>query len=207
MTNIEKISLFTDEIYTFKMPHHDEWEKEIKTIIKVEENKNLHAFSTMPEDECNVKAKRTAWDSHIRYNSVNNIVNEIKIIIKNFIEIENYDAPNLHALDCWINWYEKNQYAIPHSHIGNLSVVYFIDIEKTNTKFLFHKNSNFELVKKKDLKNFFRNTIKDIPIENGTVVMFPSRMLHSVTPNLSDNRRITLAINFGVNYEEERKEY
>lgn len=122
------------------MPNHDKWEKQLKEIVKVEDNKNLHNFTTEPDDECNVKAKRTAWDSHLRYPTIRDLSTELIKIVLNLIDQQNFDAPNIEVTESWINWYKKNNFATPHSHGPNhLSIVYFVDVEKVMLNFVFIK--------------------------------------------------------------------
>tara|TARA_R110001592_G_scaffold358147_1_gene662347 strand:- start:43 stop:669 length:627 start_codon:yes stop_codon:yes gene_type:complete len=208
MINIQTLEIFGDEVFTFKMPNHDKWEKQLKEIVKVEDNKNLHNFTTEPDDECNVKAKRTAWDSHLRYPTIRDLSTELIKIVLNLIDQQNFDAPNIEVTESWINWYKKNNFATPHSHGPNhLSIVYFVDVEKSNAQFCFHKKTSWSLIKKKDNNNSFTNFAKIITVGNGDVLMFPSSSIHSVSANLTDNLRITHACNLKVQYEKERQSY
>ncbi len=206
MIAVEKIPLFTEEVYSFIMPDHDHWEKQIKNIVLVEKNKAIHDYSTIPKEDCNVKANRTTWDTHKQYGSISILSNKISHIIYDFIKKEDFDVPKLEIQDCWINWYNKDQYAIPHSHICHLSLVYFVDVENTEASFLFHQNTNFRLIKKKENSTKI-NSIKEVKVKNGTVMMFNGNVSHSVTPNQTDNERITLAMNFNVAYDSKRVSY
>mgnify|MGYP003122517856 CR=1 FL=1 len=205
MLNITKTPIFTEEVFSFMLPNFSYWEKHIKEIVSVEDNK-IHQLNTTPEEECNVKAKRTGWNSHIKYPSLNILCNEIKTYIQEFIAQENYDVPNLNVVDCWINWYGKNQHALPHHHYGFLSTVLFIDVEDTNAKFLCHANRNLSLIKKYDSHNNFSN-IKEIVPKNGSCIFFDGVLNHSVSSNTTNKKRITLAINFLPYYQDKRKEY
>ena len=109
-------------------------------------------------------------------------------------------------MDCWINWYKKNQYAQPHQHGGVLSVVLFVDVEKSDSKFFFHSNNNAVFIKKEETYTNFSNTIQ-VDAKDGTVLFFDGSVRHSVSPNDTDNNRVTVAINFNPEYDEERKEY
>ena len=207
MIDIQKTNIFTDDCYSFTLPNHEEWSKNIKTIVTIEENKDIHHHITTPEHECNVKANRTAWDSHFRYPIVNSLNEEIVNIIYQFIEEENFDAPKIKVEDCWINWYKKNDHAEPHDHGKHLSIVYFVDVEETDAQFMFFKRNKYSLVKKEKNKMIF-NDRKLLTVKNGTVVMFSGDMLHSVTPNTTDATRITYAANFIVEYDgKHRKSY
>ena len=206
MIDIQKTNIFTDDCYSFTLPNHEEWSKNIKTIVTIEENKDIHHHITTPEHECNVKANRTAWDSHFRYPIVNSLNEEIVNIIYQFIEEENFDAPKIKVEDCWINWYKKNDHAEPHDHGKHLSIVYFVDVEDTKASFLFHENNNFRLVKKNENSEEI-NIVKKIHAKDGMVLMFNGNICHSVTPNQTDEERVTLALNFCVVYDEERPSY
>jgi uncharacterized protein (TIGR02466 family) len=203
--NINRLPIFTQEVFYFTLPNFEEWKKQIKEIILVEENKDIHSHDTSPEEACNVMAKRTAWNSHQRYSALHMLCNEVKIYLKKFIEKENYDVPDLEVMDCWINWYKKNQYAQPHQHGGVLSVVLFVDVEKSNSKFFFHSNNNAVFIKKDDVSTNFSN-VKELVAKDGTVIFFDGSVYHSVSSNTTDNTRITIAINFNVKYLQDRKD-
>ena len=208
MIDIKTMEIFGDEIFSFKMPNHEEWEKKIKQIVMVEDNMDLHNHSTDPEEECNVKARRTAWDSHLRYDAIKDLSDEITKIVYGLIKDQGYDAPRIRLIDCWINWYKKNNFAAPHFHgPGHLSIVYFVDVEKSNAEFIFHKQSSWQLIKKKDKDNLFTNFAKIVKVKNGDVLMFPTSTTHSVSANLTDNLRITYASNLGIGYLQGREQY
>ena len=50
-------------------------------------------------------------------------------------------------------------------------------------------------------------TKKKIDVKNGSVVFFDGAIPHSVSSNLSDKRRVTVAMNFKAVYNSERNEY
>ena len=194
MVEITKHTLFTEEVYTFNMPNHEFWKKEIDTIINVENNK-MHKISSKPEIQTNIKATRTGWDSHFRYPSIKNLSEEIKIILAEFIEAQGFDIPRIRVFDCWINWYGKNELAVPHHHGLNISLVYFVAVENTDASFLFHNRTSMCFRKKENETEEYRNDIREIKAKNGTCLFFSGSLLHSVSPNLSDNLRKTVAMN------------
>ncbi len=203
---INRLPIFTQEVFYFTLPNFEEWKKNINQIILVEENKNVHKHNTLPENACNIMAKRTAWNSHQRYSALNMLCVEVAKHLKNFIEKENYDIPSFEVSSCWINWYKKNEYAQPHKHGSVLSVVLFVDVEKSNSKFFFHSDNNWVLVKKDDVNTNFSD-VKELTVKDGTVIFFDGSVSHSVSPNATDDTRVTVAINYKVNYEENRNEY
>jgi len=200
MVTINKHPLFTEEVYSFKMPNHDFWKKEINTIINIESNSVHNLSSKPPQKETNIRATRTAWDSHLRYPSLKNLSQEINNILKMFVETEGFDIPNINVFDCWINWYGKNEFAVPHHHGLNIAFVYFVDVEDTDASFLFHNRTSMSF-KKKQENGEYRNDIKKIKPKNGTCLFFSGSLLHSVSPNLSNKIRKTLAMNFEISRE------
>jgi len=203
---IHRLPVFTNEVFSFQLPNFEKWEQQIKQIVLVEDNKKIHNYSSEPEEQCNVMAKRTAWNSHNRYPVLDLLCNEIKTFLNSFIQNENYDIPELQVEECWINWYGKNNYAQPHSHGSRLSVVFFVDVENTDAKFFFHADNHFVLVKKNETENNFSN-IKHVNVKNGTVIFFDGSIRHSVSQNNTNSQRITVAINFIPVYTEKRNEY
>ena len=124
----------------------------------------------------------------------------LKNYLIDWIKQEDFDIPSLDLEECWINWYKKNNYAQPHTHGAVLSVVVFIDVEDTDAKFFFHADNNLVLIKKKeDSTNF--SDVKYIQVKNGTVIFFDGSIRHSVSQNTTDKKRITVALNYGVEYE------
>ena len=206
MVEINKIPIFTQEVFHFTLPNFEEWKKHINQIVLVEENKNIHTHETTPKEACNVMAKRTAWNSHQRYQILNDLCEEISLHLKKFIKKEGYDIPTLRIKNCWVNWYEKNQHARPHNHGPHLSVIFFVDVEKTDGKLFFYSNDYTVLTKKEETFSNHSNVVQ-IDAKNGTVLFFDGSISHSVSANTTNNRRVTVAINFVVEYNETRKEY
>jgi len=203
---VSKLELFKQEAFYFQLPNFSFWKERIKQIVLVEDNKNIHGHTTIPNEECQIMAKRTAWNSHKRYPILKELCDEIKKHIKKYVDEEGYDMPIIEERDCWINWYGKNNYAQPHHHAGNLATVLFVDVENTDAKFIFNSNNNFVLVKKDDVNNNFTN-LKELQVKDGTVLFFDGSLYHSVSPNTTDHTRITVAANFDVVYQEDRNEY
>ena len=200
---IERLPVFVNEAFHFELPNFKRWQDAIKQIVLVEDNGLLN---TSPEEECNIKAKRTGWNSHLKYPILYDLVDEIEKYIQIFIEKEGYDVPKLGVMECWINWYKKNQYALPHKHGEFLSVVLFVDVEDTDAKLFFHADHNLVLIKKTDVETNFSN-VKSINGKNGSVIFFDGMISHSVSQNNSDKNRISVAINYLPYYANDREQY
>jgi len=206
MIEIQKLPIFVDEVNFFTMPNHEYWKKQISNIIKVEDNKNIHKFTTIPDEEDNVKANRTAWDSHLRYPAIGELTEKITDIIHSSIIQDGYDAPYLSTEDAWINWYSKNQFATSHFHACHIAAVYFVDTENSFSDFIFTRKDHYRLLKK-EKENTITNIHKKINIKDGTIAFFDGGMWHSVSPNLSEKPRVTFAINLKVEYRGKRENF
>ena len=200
---INRLPIFTTEIFSFQLPDLKMWQEKIKQIVLVEENSS---FNTKPEDECNIKASRTAFNSHMRYTAMGELAFELNKYLQVFIKNEGYDVPELHIQDAWINWYKKNQYAIPHKHSGALAVILFVDVEDTDAKLCFHADDNLVLIKKENSSSNFSN-FKTINAKNGTVIFFDGNISHSVSANNTNNNRISVVFNYLPKYIKKRNEY
>ena len=203
MIEITKLPIFVEEVNFFTMPNHEYWKEQILNIVKVEENNNIHKFTTQPDEECNVKANRTAWDSPLRYPAMTELTEKILDIIHLSVTQDGYDAPSLIAEEAWINWYKKKEFAVPHYHGTHMAGVYFVDTEETFSNFIFTKNDHFRLTKKENEKTI-TNISKQINIKDGTVIFFNGNLWHAVSANLSERLRITYASNVKVGYYKER---
>jgi len=194
--------LFTEKLWSFQMPDHEHWKTQISNIMLVEKNKDKHKYSTQPLEECNVKAPRTSWDSHAQYPAVNHISN---IIMKTFLpeiwKTEKFKVPGVCIESSWINFYTKNHYAVAHHHRPSIySIVYFVKVPKNSCKFLVY---NEKRILESELdENKYELTVDAV---EGTVIVFHGNVVHSVTPNQSDETRITLAANYHVHYPKERE--
>jgi hypothetical protein len=122
----------------------------------------------------------------------------------NFFEKEvNYELESL-----WINLQKKYEFNPPHSHAGDYSFVIWMRIPYDLSEELNQKNSKYAEQPSNSLFNFhfisssgFNHTLP-LYIDKsweGTMVMFPSWLQHSVYPfYTSDNYRISISGNIKV---------
>tara|TARA_R100000030_G_scaffold52066_1_gene39191 strand:+ start:1907 stop:2524 length:618 start_codon:yes stop_codon:yes gene_type:complete len=200
---INRVPIFVNEIFHFTLPNFDMWQKRIKQIVLVEENSSLN---TTPDNECNIKASRTAWNSHERYPAMGELAFELDKYLKMFIKNEGYDVPRLEIQTSWINWYKKNQHATPHKHGDSLAVILFVDVEDTDAQLCFHADNNAVFIKKEDSNSNFSN-FKTLDAKNGTVLFFDGSISHSVSANNTNKNRISAAFNYIPRYDKKRNEY
>ena len=105
----------------------------------------------------------------------------------------------------WKNTYREGFYQEIHSHIPcDLSCVIFLnDYDSDSSKFYFYNERGRTTPSKlKSLCNDNRHYMHDTWIlqpEKGSIIFFPSHMLHGVTPHFSEKPRTTVALNFILN--------
>lgn len=102
----------------------------------------------------------------------------------------------------WFSYHQKYNWNTPHGHGDNAFVgVYYIKTNDNSGDLLLHDPRGtvtfthfFDEDSKKETVGC-RSYIKIKP-KVGDLVLFPSYIVHSVEPNMSDETRISLALNF-----------
>lgn len=97
----------------------------------------------------------------------------------------------------WFNIYERNDFQENHVHPTSVvSAIYILTCDKDGARIFFNSPvSNMYHVKKSNQSHETTSqvTCKSIP---GTLLVFPSYLLHAVERHESDNIRISLSYNF-----------
>jgi uncharacterized protein (TIGR02466 family) len=143
-----------------------------------------------------------------------NNLNEIKdikvyedIFIKPAIEfIKNLNCKKknieINLSNFWINLNNVNDYNIMHNHpASNLSGVYYIEVPKDSGSLVFQNhnllangfNNNYDFF---DNCNFY--THYTIIPKKYDLILFPAELLHFVTPNTTNKKRISVAFNLNI---------
>lgn len=98
----------------------------------------------------------------------------------------------------WCVKHEKNDVAELHNHDNSiLSGVYYFQTPKNSGDIIFHRSTATNSVFTKTLTiptNINLNEYK-MKAEEGTLLLFPSHLLHKTEPNLSNKNRYCLAFN------------
>ena len=125
---------------------------------------------------------------------VNDNVNEC------FLELNARETSKLELSDAWYNIYDVGSSLEGHTHPGNcLSATYYIK---------YPPNSGYFTCATGDRTNVYQYNAKYFTDRNeltrekflyepvvGTLIVFPSNLYHFVTPNRSDDQRISMAFN------------
>jgi uncharacterized protein (TIGR02466 family) len=131
---------------------------------------------------------------------IHNILQQCNIM-HNFIGLKKNLKPKMGNL--WINIHPKGGANIPHSHPGSyFSGVYYPKCDENSGKLFFiHPASNFEYHNNRyTIDNFtVKNGARAVVVpQNNKLVIFPSWGVHYVTPNESEEDRISIAFNVKV---------
>jgi uncharacterized protein (TIGR02466 family) len=121
------------------------------------------------------------------------------IITQKITEFSKDIGPNakLSIDNCWLNVNYKGHYNEKHVHPVTLfSGVIYISVNENSGNIIFHNNTAAEhyVEIRNNESDLFYKTVTYKP-KNGMILIFPAWLHHSVTPNLSDDPRISIAFN------------
>ena len=122
-----------------------------------------------------------------------NIENILQSYCKSILHID----IEIYITNSWLNKTYPSQQHFLHNHSNSIiSGVYYIDVEDSLPLITFNR------MQLPFLLNFipkeftmFNSTEWSIPVENGSLIIFPSTLYHYVKPNDSNKTRISLAFN------------
>ncbi len=108
----------------------------------------------------------------------------------------------------WINVNLQNAYNAPHIHPGSLwSGTYYVSVPKANSddrgspdsgaiEFLDPRATQMSMPAEMG-SNFLQRRMRFVP-EPGSLVVFPSYLVHWVYPNEQDEKRVSIAFNMSI---------
>lgn len=176
------INLFSTPIKIIEMPYFEELNKKIGKAMSLGFNKNF--TDGLPKDEAKELQKI--------------FIDEVELYLK---ELTNKKI-DLELTKSWTSITNKYGFNTPHEHSSNnvVGVYYIKTFDKCGdlllldprgaTNFIpcYEINTQDSLV---DGRSYYRITPKA-----GNLILFPAYVIHSVEPNMSDETRISLALNF-----------
>ena len=176
------INLFNTPVKIISIPNFQELNKKIGEGMSLGFKKNFN--DGLPKDEADQLAKI--------------FTDEIKLYLK---EITNKKI-EIELVKSWVSFTDKYGFNTPHDHSDNIVIgVYYINVPEFSGDLLLHDPrgahsfiSQFELNASGQLvsgRSYYR-----VKPKTGSLVLFPSYIVHSVEPNMSDETRRSLAINF-----------
>lgn len=114
-------------------------------------------------------------------------LNEYKKAITYNLQREGKNPKQFYPADPWINYQKKNQYVPNHDHTGLVAYTVWINIPE---------NSVFEFMYSSITGDLFKERIMIKKEMEGTMIMFPSKLVHCVEPFFnSDETRISISGN------------
>ena len=128
------------------------------------------------------------------------LTNAVNLITKH-LKMKGQRKMSLHNL--WINENGYKDFNTVHTHAGaNFSGVYYAKVPQNSGALVFQNSDSSISFLENHLH--FHNTdnfteFKVDPKEN-MMIVFQSNMLHYVRPNMSNENRVSVAFNIGINY-------
>jgi len=106
-------------------------------------------------------------------------------------------SSKIYITDSWLNYTATNKEHKMHTHTNSiLSAVYFLKVNESVPFLTFTRvNPVFPLDMTSDEYNIYNSTEWNLPVNDNDIVVFPSNVWHRVMPNLTNNPRVTLAVN------------
>jgi len=141
----------------------------------------------------------TSKDTYILENPVlANLKEDIQSVIDEYIEniINPVDGFSLYITQSWMNVADKDKFHNVHTHSNSvLSGVFYFDVDNISNFTIFH-NEEYEIygIENKST-NYYNSKEYCIEVDKGDIIVFSSKMRHSVPPNKSDKPRISLSFN------------
>lgn len=190
-------NIFGESIYISKIEQSKH--EEIQTAL----SKTLQEDNHESWELCNVKStffeKKFLCNFDADYKEI--FENEIRDQLKKINGSNDFIIENV-----WYNIYNKNDFQEPHHHIGvyndtsTLSCIYCLKksdakLYFTNPSYIRQKLSGIHVVFDKN-ENYKEYYYPDI--EEGTLIIFPSYLYHGVSPQKSDDQRITIVCNIRI---------
>jgi uncharacterized protein (TIGR02466 family) len=165
-------------------------------------------FVRMPADNGSYTVNKRILDSA----ELKNLRNKIQSHIDNFTyEILDCDDQLCFEIqNSWVNQHGKNDFAGLHRHSNSIiSGIYYLEVYDQSGAIVFQKDKsyynlwtdtieigfNYQQHGDQDRLNVFNADAWGIYPQVGDLILFPSLLYHSVTENLSDDTRYSLAFN------------
>ena len=142
------------------------------------------------------KSNEGGWQSEVLNWDALDWLTPLILQIKQEVEplFSEYGTTNSGLFKYWVNVNEPTNSNVKHRHVGSIfSGVMYIKVPENSGNIIFYReNLHIALFYAMTEKN--RPVIELTPQENGLLI-FPAFLEHEVTPNLSNETRISIAFN------------
>ena len=184
-----KIPIFQDSIL-YKSVVDEDLNKTIKSVLQNEIQNNPG----------NILSNQGGYQTK---NITNNFICDKLLKESAELILENYKFTKVKfsMQNLWINKNYKGNYNSPHIHqLSNFSGVYYVEVSDEGGKLIFYRgdksNQMLEiqtLIKDKD----FEEEAHISPVVN-QLIIFPSHLLHMVSPHFEEKPRISVSFNISI---------
>lgn len=196
----------TKFVYWEKIPNHNQIKEKYLNFVKIDSDKNGSLYRENIEKKWNCRCLSSYFAENSLPDELNN-VDFIKSIVwkpmdNMFDELKktlNIPIPkSSNICEIWFNRYKEGEWQEVHDHITHTSIrkeysvysgIYIMELNEKNTTTFLDKNSIRSWGKKTESHNF---TTKHI--EEGSVIIFPSELLHYVNPCVGERTTISFNI-------------
>ena len=96
----------------------------------------------------------------------------------------------------WLNWTKKGEFHHKHSHSNSfISGVLYISTDSIKDKITFHSSGYKQIQLATDNFDIYNSDLWWFNVKTGSIVMFPSSLMHHVEDVIADDVRVSLAFN------------
>lgn len=113
-----------------------------------------------------------------------------------FLKTVGHHVPEIALTQCWLNINRPGERHHRHHHPNSfISGVYYLDADPNAGSIAFHRPGFVELEPAKLKATPFTFDLWNEAPKTGSLLLFPSRLEHSVGPNLSQRDRLSISFN------------
>lgn len=195
---MSKIDIGSHLVYQNKISNHSQVVDDFKDIINNDKyfNFNKHWDCIVETTRDYEKWDELPWNNFLNEVADNHLIPFIKKYAKPRIEF------SVSLKGVWMNRYKKFAYQENHNHIGkghHFSCNYILKTAKGAGDFKL-SNTNYNNLAASGVSDIINPESQFWTADNeeGNLVIFPSYLDHHVTPNLTDDLRVTISANFEI---------
>lgn len=172
---MKKYSLNTPYVVK-KFKHHEDIKETLLTFLDKTE------FKSPNHEASETNITRADWFDATNMNRdwVQFVAPKLIEDIKVMYEEIGFDL--LRITELWFQQYSKNSEHGWHTHSGNWTNVYYLELPKSTPKTLL-------------IDPFDKKTIIEVPVEEGDLLLFPAFVMHKAPVNTSFDRKTILSYN------------
>jgi uncharacterized protein (TIGR02466 family) len=184
MKQSEIYSLFPTVVY----------KNSIDRNLTVEELDFINSLDTNEQSLGNT----TSVSSYILENPIlanlkNDLMDHVNIYLNHIMMVD----AELYMTNSWSNVNGYQTQHLLHNHNNSvISGVFYVDVSDSQPTISFNRMSPPFFLHMKARQYTMMNAVEwDIPIENNGIILFPSQCFHYVKPNVTKQKRISIAFN------------